>query len=74
MAVGSVDSIVKVWDLRGGDKEKDDKNITHIKLHMCGVTSLAWIKGLKNGEIGDVLASASSSGDIYLHANRMGNF
>jgi len=46
-----------------------------IRSHMCGVTSLAWLKKYRN-EIAasEVLASSSSSGDIYLHANKEGTF
>ena len=74
IAVGSVDSAVKVWDLRG-QKESKDQNIYHIKSHMCGVTSLAWIRNLRSDLMGsDILGSASSSGDIYLHSNKNGTF
>ena len=42
---------------------------------MCGVTSLAWVKNLKNEVMGSgILASASSSGDIYMHSNKSGQF
>ena len=42
---------------------------------MCGITSLAWFKNLKNELQGnDILASSSSSGDIYLHSNKHGTF
>ena len=42
---------------------------------MCGVTSLAWIKSLKGDQYGsEILASSSSSGDIYVHSNKNGIF
>jgi hypothetical protein len=42
---------------------------------MCGVTSLAWIRHFKAEQTGsEILASSSSSGDIYIHSNRGGVF
>lgn len=46
LAVGSVDSVVKLWDLRG-DKSQKDQSIMQIKSHMGAISSLAWIKSLK---------------------------
>ena len=64
LAVGSQDSTVKVWDLRGQNNIKEEKeNYSQIKAHMCGVTSLCWIKNFKGENIGnDILASSSASG------------
>lgn len=46
-----------------------------IKSHMCGVTSLAWVKNLRSELMGtDILASSSSSGEIFLHSNKNGSF
>ena len=42
IAVGSVDSLIKVWDLRGQNQK--ESSIMQIKSHMCGVTSLAWVR------------------------------
>lgn len=42
---------------------------------MCGVTSLAWVKNLRSELMGtDILASSSSSGEIFLHSNKTGSF
>ena len=48
---------------------------------MGSVTSMIWIKNLKSQMTGtdkservDVLASSSSSGDIYVHSNKTGLF
>lgn len=59
IAAGSADSLVKLWELH---KNNDVNSI--IKSHIGSVTSLAWIRRANQGEI---LASASSIGDIYLH-------
>lgn len=64
IAAGSLDSTVKVWDLKAKDKD----NCTTLKSHLGGVSSLAWLKTIRNEP--DVLASASQSGDIYLHSLR----
>lgn len=73
LAVGSVDSVVKLWDLRG-DKNQSQSNL-QIKSHMGSVTSFAWIKSLKGDNFGsEILASASLSGDIYIHSNKTGEF
>ena len=45
IAAGAVDSTLKVWDLKA-KQEKD--NCTTIKSHLGGVTSLAWLKSIKN--------------------------
>jgi WD40 repeat protein len=52
IAVGSVDSVVKLWDLRGDKNADKDQNIVQIKSHMCGVTSLAWIKNMRSDLVG----------------------
>lgn len=42
---------------------------------MGAITSFAWIRNLKGESYGtDILASSSSSGDIYLHTNKNGEF
>lgn len=75
IAAGSVDSIVKLWDLRGDKNAEKERDVIQIKSHMCGVTSLAWIKNLRSESIGgELLASASSSGDLFLHSNKAGVF
>ena len=72
LAVGSVDSVVKLWDLRG-DKTQKDQSLMQIKSHMGAISSLAWIRSLKGDAYGnEILASASQSGDIYLHSNKNG--
>jgi hypothetical protein len=44
-----------------------------IKSHMGAISSLAWIRSLKGDAYGsEILASASQSGDIYLHSNKNG--
>jgi WD40 repeat protein len=48
--VGSIDSLIKIWDLRG-DKNTQ-KEPLYIKSHMGGVSSLAWIKALKGENYG----------------------
>lgn len=52
IAVGSIDSVVKLWDLRGDKNTEKDQNIHQIKSHMCGVTSLAWLKYLRSDLVG----------------------
>ena len=75
IAVGSVDSLVKVWDLRGQSNSQKEQNVAQVKSHMCGVTSIAWLKNLRPElTSSDILASASSSGDIYFHSNKTGSF
>jgi WD40 repeat protein len=74
LAVGSVDSVVKLWDLRG-DKNQKDQSMLQIKSHMGAISSFAWIKSLKGDSYGsEILASASQSGDIFLHSNKTGEF
>jgi WD40 repeat protein len=74
LAVGSVDSVVKLWDLKG-DKTQKDQSLLQIKSHMGSITSFAWIRALKGDAYGtEILASASLSGDIYLHSNKAGEF
>jgi hypothetical protein len=42
---------------------------------MGAITSFAWIKNLKGEAYGtENLASASSSGDIFIHSNKTGEF
>lgn len=55
-----------MWDL----KEKETKKAPlQIKSHIGAITSLAWIKSYqKNSSAGEILASSSSIGDIYLHS------
>ena len=63
LAVGSQDSTVKVWDLRGQNNPQKEQTFSQIKSHMCGITSLTWIKNFRGENIGtDILASSSSSG------------
>jgi WD40 repeat protein len=50
LAVGSVDSLIKIWDLRS-DKNTQKEPLM-IKSHMGGVTSLAWIKSLRGENYG----------------------
>lgn len=74
LAVGSVDSVVKLWDLRG-DKNQKDQSTLQIRSHMGSITSFAWIKTLKGEAFGsEILASSSLSGDIYIHSNKTGEF
>jgi WD40 repeat protein len=74
LAVGSVDSVVKLWDLKS-DKNQKDQSISQIKSHLGAISSLAWIKSLKGEGYGtETLASASTSGDIYIHSNKSGEF
>lgn len=72
LAVGSVDSVVKLWNLRS-DKNQKDQSTMQIKSHMGSITSFAWIKSLKGEGFGsEILASSSLSGDIYIHSNKTG--
>lgn len=74
LAVGSVDSVVKLWDLRA-DKNQKDHSPLQIKSHMGAITSLAWLKNVRGEAYGsDNLASSSSSGDIFIHSNKGGEF
>ena len=74
LAVGSVDSVVKLWDLKT-DKNQKDQSTLQIKSHMGAITSFAWIKNLRGEAYGsENLASASSSGDIFIHSNKGGEF
>jgi WD40 repeat protein len=83
LAVGSVDSTIKLWDLRNDKNSQKDQQSTLLKSHHMGsVTSMTWIKNMKSQMIGgldkneriDILASSSSSGDIYIHSNKTGIF
>lgn len=69
IAAGSSDCLVKIWDM------KNHKHVfSTIKSHVASVTSLAWIKHLGMEKVqGDVLASASSIGDIFLHSIKTSN-
>lgn len=74
LAVGSVDSLVKLWDLRA-EKSQKDQSVIQIKSHMGAVSSFAWIRNLKGEAYGsEVLASSSTSGDIFIHSNKNGEF
>lgn len=46
-----------------------------IKSHIGSITSLAWIKNLRGEGFGtDIIASASTSGDIFLNSNKTAEF
>lgn len=60
---------MKIWDM------KNHKHVfSTIKSHVASVNSLAWIRNLGMEKVqGDVLASASSIGDIFLHSVKTSN-
>ena len=58
IAAGSVNSTVKVWDMKN---TKEREPIKKLKGHVGAITSLA----CANHE--EMIASSSTCGDIYLH-------
>lgn len=58
IAAGSVNSTVKIWDMKAN---KQKQAIRKLKGHTGAVTSIGWI----NNE--QLIASSSTSGDILLH-------
>lgn len=69
IAAGSSDCLVKIWDM------KNHKHVySTIKSHVGSVSSIAWIKSLGTEKAqGEIISSASSIGDIYLHSVKTGN-
>jgi WD40 repeat protein len=64
--------MIKIWNIK---ESKKNPVPIQIKSHLGAITSLAWLKNLKNIKAdSEILFSASSSADIYLHQNKNGNF